>query len=98
MSEKYVVTWDMLQMHARKLAQRLMPTEQWKGIIAVSRGGLVPGALLARELGIRHVDTVCISSYDHDHQRDMKVLKKPTVTAKDLLLLMIWWTPAVLLR
>ena len=57
MSEKYVVTWDMLQMHARKLAQRLMPTEQWKGIIAVSRGGLVPGALLARELGIRHVDT-----------------------------------------
>ncbi len=49
MSEKYVVTWDMLQIHARKLAARLMPSEQWKGIIAVSRGGLVPGALLARE-------------------------------------------------
>jgi xanthine phosphoribosyltransferase len=49
MSEKYVVTWDMLQIHARKLASRLMPSEQWKGIIAVSRGGLVPGALLARE-------------------------------------------------
>ena len=57
MSEKYIVTWDMLQIHARKLASRLMPSEQWKGIIAVSRGGLVPGALLARELGIRHVDT-----------------------------------------
>ncbi|MEG2041874.1 MAG: xanthine phosphoribosyltransferase, partial [Hafnia sp.] len=25
MSEKYVVTWDVLQMHARKLAARLMP-------------------------------------------------------------------------
>ena len=49
MSEKYIVTWDMLQIHARKLASRLMPSEQWKGIIAVSRGGLVPGALLARE-------------------------------------------------
>ena len=35
MSEKYVVTWDMLQIHARKLANRLMPSEQWKGIIAV---------------------------------------------------------------
>ena len=33
MSEKYVVTWDMLQIHARKLANRLMPSEQWKGII-----------------------------------------------------------------
>ena len=39
MSEKYIVTWDMLQIHARKLASRLMPSEQWKGIIAVSRGG-----------------------------------------------------------
>ena len=62
MSEKYIVTWDMLQIHARKLASRLMPSEQWKGIIAVSRGGLVPGALLARELGIR--------------QRELKVLKR----------------------
>ena len=91
MSEKYIVTWDMLQIHARKLASRLMPSEQWKGIIAVSRGGLVPGALLARELGIRHVDTVCISSYDHDNQRELKVLK-----TKASSLLMTWWIPVVL--
>ncbi len=77
MREKYVVTWDMLQMQARKLAQRLLPATQWKGIIAVSRGGLVPAAILARELGIRHVDTLCISSYDHDSQHELKVLKHP---------------------
>jgi xanthine phosphoribosyltransferase len=76
MSQKYLVTWDMLQMEARKLALRLLPAEQWKGIIAVSRGGLVPASLLARELGIRYVDTVCISSYDHDNQRELKVLKR----------------------
>ncbi|VTN14261.1 Xanthine phosphoribosyltransferase [Raoultella terrigena] len=47
MSEKYVVTWDMLQIHARKLASRLMPSEQWKGIIAlaaVSGTGRAAGA------------------------------------------------------
>lgn len=76
MSEKYVVTWDILQIHARTMAKRLLPAEQWKGIIAVSRGGLVPGALLARELGIRRVDTICIASYDHDNQRDLNVLKR----------------------
>lgn len=76
MSKKYVVTWDMLQMHARKLAHRLLPADQWKGIIAVSRGGLVPASLLARELNIRCVDTICISSYDHDNQREMQVLKR----------------------
>ena len=76
MSQKYLATWDMLQMSARQLAKRLLPADQWKGIIAVSRGGLVPAALLARELNIRYVDTVCISSYDHNNQRDLRVLKR----------------------
>lgn len=76
MSNKFVITWDNMQMYTRQLAEKLLPAEQWKGIIAVSRGGLVPSAILARELGIRYVDTVCISSYDHNHQRDMQVLKK----------------------
>ncbi|RXJ73100.1 xanthine phosphoribosyltransferase [Veronia nyctiphanis] len=76
MTTKFVITWDNMQMYTRQLAEKLLPAEQWKGIIAVSRGGLVPAAILARELGIRHVDTVCISSYDHDHQRDMRILKK----------------------
>ncbi|KGQ69682.1 xanthine phosphoribosyltransferase [Chelonobacter oris] len=74
MSEKYIVTWDMFHMHARKLAERLMPASRWKGIIAVSRGGLFPSAVIARELGLRHVETVCISSYDHDQQSELKVL------------------------
>ncbi|EER46835.1 xanthine-guanine phosphoribosyltransferase [Actinobacillus minor NM305] len=73
-NEKYVVTWDMFHMHARKLAECLLPASQWKGIIAVSRGGLFPAAVLARELGIRHVETVCIASYDHDSQGELNVL------------------------
>lgn len=76
MSNKFVITWDNMQMYTRQLAEKLLPADQWKGIIAVSRGGLVPAAILARELGIRHVDTVCISSYDHDHQRDICVIKR----------------------
>lgn len=75
-NKKYTVTWGMLQIYARALAERLLPSSKWKGILAISRGGLVPASLLARELGIRYVDTVCISSYDHDHQREQKVLKK----------------------
>ncbi|GGB33621.1 xanthine phosphoribosyltransferase [Oceanisphaera marina] len=77
MSNKFVVTWDSFQRETRKLAERQLPASQWKGIIAVSRGGLVPAAILARELGIRHVDTLCISSYDHNQQRaDLQVLKQ----------------------
>ncbi len=64
-------------MHARKLSERLLPASQWKGIIAVSRGGLFPAAVLARELGIRHIETVCIASYhDHVEQGELKVLHR----------------------
>ncbi|WAI12008.1 MAG: xanthine phosphoribosyltransferase [Buchnera aphidicola (Macrosiphum albifrons)] len=78
MSEKYIVTWDMLQIHTRKLANRLLKNiHSWNGIIAVSRGGLVPSALLARELGVRCVDTVCIESYNYDClKQNRKIIKK----------------------
>ncbi|KIP43231.1 xanthine phosphoribosyltransferase [Haemophilus influenzae] len=65
----------MFQMHARRLSERLLPASQWKGIIAVSRGGLFPAAVLARELGLRHIETVCIASYhDHNNQGELQVL------------------------
>ena len=35
----------------------------------------MPAAIVARELGIRVIDTVCIASYDHDQQGDLQVLK-----------------------
>ena len=75
MSEKDVVTSPLFQMHARRLSERLLPASQWKGIIAVSRGGLFPAAVLARELGLRHIETVCIASYhDHNNQGELQVL------------------------
>lgn len=82
MPKKFYVSWDNLQREARRLARRQLPVSQWKGIIAVSRGGLVPAALMARELGIRNVETLCISSYDHDNQRELVVVK-PATTAGD---------------
>ena len=43
------------------------------------RGGLVPAAILARELDIRRIDTVCVASYhDYTTQGDMQVLKEIT--------------------
>ncbi|XBC39948.1 MAG: xanthine phosphoribosyltransferase [Buchnera aphidicola (Chaetogeoica yunlongensis)] len=86
MSKKYIVTWDMLQIYARQLAHKLLPVKQWKGIIAVSRGGLIPSALLARELNIRLVDTICVSSYDHNCLRDLKILKHATGNSSQVII------------
>src|ERR1700685_1060744 len=71
----FPVTWDELHRHARALAWRLLELAPWEGIIAITRGGLVPAAIVARELDVRLVDTVCIASYDDRSQGELTVLK-----------------------
>lgn len=69
------MSWDELHRHSRALAWRLVELGPWRGIIAVTRGGLVPAAIVARELDLRLVDTICIASYDDRQQGAIQVLK-----------------------
>lgn len=62
-SDEIVVSWPELHRDARFLSQQLHDLGSWQGIIAVTRGGLVPAALVARELELRLIDTICVSSY-----------------------------------
>lgn len=73
------ISWDMFHRDARTLAARLMPRGPFAGIVAITRGGLVPAAVVARELNLRLVDTLCVASYDDRVQgNDALVLKAPT--------------------
>jgi xanthine phosphoribosyltransferase len=74
-SKHFPVSWEELHRHAKALAWRLSERGPWKGLIAVTRGGLVPAAIIARELEIRLIDTACVASYDHQDQRSARVLK-----------------------
>jgi len=71
----FTVSWEELHRHARELAWHLLSAGPFTGIVAVTRGGLVPAAIIARELGIRLVDTLCIASYDEQSQGEVTVLK-----------------------
>ena len=71
----FPVSWDQFHRDCRALTWRLNEVGPFHAIIAITRGGLVPAAIVARELGIRIIDTVCIASYDHTKQGDLKVLK-----------------------
>ena len=75
-SKTFPVTWDELHRHARALAWRLLDLGPWHGIVAITRGGLVPAAIVARELDIRLIDTVCIASYE-DRERGAVTVLKP---------------------
>lgn len=71
----FYVSWEELHRDTRTLAARLLPAEQWRGVIAISRGGLIPAAIIARELNLRLVDTICVASYDEKQQGDIQLLK-----------------------
>jgi xanthine phosphoribosyltransferase len=73
--KNFPVSWEELHRHSKALAWRLLENGPWKGIVAVARGGLVPAAIVARELDIRIVDTVCVASYEHQEKGPVAVLK-----------------------
>src|SRR3569832_186620 len=75
-AKTFPVTWDELHRHAKALAWRLVEMGPWRGIIAITRGGLVPAAIVARELDLRLVDTLCVASYDHQTQGEVTILKR----------------------
>ena len=71
----FPVSWDQFHRDARALTWRLAASGPFDIIVCVTRGGLVPAAIVARELGIRLIETVCISSYQWQRQGDLAVLK-----------------------
>jgi xanthine phosphoribosyltransferase len=83
MATKYLtITWDQLHRDARTLAATLMRNEPFAGIVAVTRGGLVPAAIIARELECRLVESLSITTYD-EQIRGRPVVTKPPSAAGD---------------
>ncbi len=81
-SHYYTVTWDQLHRDARALAWRLMDKGPFKGIVAVTRGGLIPAAIIAREMEVRLIESVCVVTYDEE-ERGTPVVTKGADAAGD---------------
>jgi len=74
-AKAFPVSWDQFHRDARALAWRLNGSGPFEGIVTVTRGGLVPAAIVARELDVRLIETVCVTSYDHTRQGRLRVIK-----------------------
>ena len=87
-NKAFPVSWEELHRTAKALAWRLFDKRPFDGIIAITRGGLVPAAIVARELEIRTIDTVSAISY-HDNEvenvetrerGEVRIIKSPSMT------------------
>ena len=73
----FPVSWDQFHRDAKALAWRLNSEGPFRAVVCITRGGLVPAAIVARELGIRVIETVCISSYGADNKQGALQVLKP---------------------
>jgi xanthine phosphoribosyltransferase len=73
--KSFPVSWEQFHRDSRALAWRLSSAGPFRAVVAITRGGLVPAAIVARELGIRVIETISIASYDYDKQGEIAVLK-----------------------
>jgi xanthine phosphoribosyltransferase len=75
------ISWDQIHRDSRALAWRLdkhgPDGGDFHAVVAITRGGLAPAMIIARELDIRVVDTISVKSYNHQTQADATVLKAP---------------------
>jgi len=78
------VSWDQIHRDSRALAWRLDghgPNDgAWRAVVAITRGGMAPAMIVARELDIRAVDTISVKSYDNQTQSEASILKSPDMT------------------
>jgi xanthine phosphoribosyltransferase len=80
----FPVSWQEFHRDARALAWRLAGAGPFQAIVCVTRGGLVPAAIVARELNLRLIETVCVASHhDYKIQGELSILKTvaPSIVA-----------------
>lgn len=72
----FPVSWDQFHRDSRALAWRLHAAGPFETVVCITRGGLVPAAVVARELNVRVIETVCISSYqNYKNEGALQILK-----------------------
>ncbi len=82
-TENFFVSWEELHRDTRTLARQLLPATQWRGAIAITRGGMIPAAIIARELNIRLLDTICIKTYEKQDMGEAEIIKKADASFGD---------------
>ena len=75
------ISWDQIHRDSRALAWRLdghgTNDGAWRAIVAITRGGMAPAMIVARELDVRNVDTISVKSYQQQDRSEAIILKAP---------------------
>ena len=89
-TKHHTISWQQFANDTKALASKLKATgKSWSQIVAITRGGLVPTAILSHELKIRYVDTICISSYDDTTNQQKQLIAQKAISSENADILVI---------
>lgn len=63
------LSWLSIEAGVSMLIKRIVEPKAITGIVAIARGGLIPGAMLAHKLGIRNIVSLGIASYSDERKQ-----------------------------
>lgn len=76
------LTWQEIERLVEDLASKIQAVEplgKYRGIIAISRGGLVPAGMLSYALNINRVRVAGVESYHQKDQTHLKTIHIPRI-------------------
>jgi xanthine phosphoribosyltransferase len=78
---EHIVSWNDIHRFGLLLAEAAAASGPFDGLLAVSRGGLVPATIVAKALGLTAIDVIAVSSYSGRRRGEARVLKEPVFGA-----------------
>ena len=77
--EKIHISWEKFHQLSKLLAQEIIKNHpSIKGIVAVTRGGMIPACIVASELEIRTIEVFAIKSYQNNFsQSKIEIITEP---------------------
>lgn len=75
MADTKPISWDQFAKDCLKLVPKIERLGKFHSLVCVTRGGLVPGAIIAQQMGLKKIDTICVMSYEKRAQAAPKIIK-----------------------
>jgi hypoxanthine phosphoribosyltransferase len=87
MVEKAFIDWSYIDNWVNKLAELIRENEiEYDYIVALGRGGLIPGAMLSYKLGIKNLQNLGINTRQEDGKYlETLVYQRPTISGNVLI-------------
>lgn len=86
-SNKHYISWEEFHKDVLELSKKIVNTigqDNIKGIVTVTRGALVPSAIIANEFNIRKIEAISLKSYNEkQNQCEIEVLSLPYEALKE---------------